>query len=248
LVLTPLALHEVLSTLTLAAQTATRAHSALDRVQEVVLADPIGSGDLPASPDPPARPRVSVRDASIGWPGGPTLLDDLTLEVGPGEAVAITGPSGVGKTTLAATILGLIPAKSGIVEVTGRIGYLAQDAHIFATSLAENVKIGNKDASAADVVDALTRAGLSLDPARVVGELGATLSGGEARRVALARLLVGQYQVFVLDEPTEHLDADTAAALLDDIWATASSTPMLVLTHDPEVIRRCHRVVRLTAD
>jgi thiol reductant ABC exporter CydC subunit len=247
LVLTPLALHEVLSTLTLAAQTATRAQTALDRVHEVVTAEPIGAGDLPGRPDPAVRPHVKVRDAGIGWPGAPALVEGLSFEVGPGESVAVTGPSGAGKTTLAATILGLIPPRAGLVEVQGRIGYLAQDAHIFATSLAENVRIGNKDATDDDVRESLARAGLALEPGRVVGELGATLSGGEARRVALARLLVGHYQVFVLDEPTEHLDAETAAALLDDIWATAAATPMLVVTHDPAVIRRCDREVRLPA-
>ena len=84
-----------------------------------------------------------------------------------------------------------------------------------------------------------------LDPGRVVGELGATLSGGEARRLALARLFVGDFQAVVLDEPSEQLDAVTAEALLDDVFATMTAVPLLVITHDPDVVARCDRVVAL---
>lgn len=246
LVLTPLALHEVLSTLTQAAQTYTRAKVALSRVEAELEAPPVGAGDLTtaAADQPAGEPGIAITDATIGWPGSPPLFD-LSLRVGRGERVALVGRSGVGKTTVAATVMGLIPAQAGEVAVTGRVGYLAQDAHIFATSLAENVKIGKKDATDEEVADALTRAGLDLGPDRVVGELGATLSGGEARRVALARLLVGDYAVWLLDEPTEHLDAETAAALLDDVWTAAGDAPMLVITHDPAVVTRCQRVIRL---
>ena len=79
----------------------------------------------------------------------------------------------------------------------------------------------------------------------MVGETGAKLSGGEARRVALARLLIGDYQVLILDEPTEHLDVLTASALMDDIWATTSEAAVLVISHDPSVLARCDRVVTL---
>ncbi len=184
-------------------------------------------------------------DVAIGWPGGPVLHEGLTLRVEPGQSVAVVGPSGAGKTTLAATVLGLIPPRSGRVEVTGRVGYLAQDAHIFATSISENVRIGNRDADAAGVRRALDRAGLPLDAARVVGEEGATLSGGEARRLALSRLFAGEYQAVVLDEPSEHLDAVTAEALLDDIFVSMAGVPLLVITHDPDVVARCDRIVEL---
>lgn len=245
LVLTPLALHEALSTLIQAAQTHTRAKAALARVEAVLDAEPVGAGDLPALADPVEEPGVNLRSLSVGWPGQPPVVEGLDLTLARGERVALVGPSGVGKTTVAATVLGLIPAVGGEAEVRGRVGYLAQDAHIFTTSIAENVKIGNRDASAADVRAALDRAGLKLPSDRLVGETGAQLSGGEARRVALARLLVGEFQVMILDEPTEHLDTLTATALMDDIWQTTSDSAVLVITHDPAVITRCDRVVTL---
>ena len=244
LVLTPLALHEVLSTLTQAAQSATRSLASLRRVREVLDAPPVGVGDRDLPP-PVAPGALVLTGLAIGWPGAPTLIEGIDLTIAPGEAVAVVGPSGSGKTTLAATILGQIPPKAGTVEVVGRVGYLAQDAHIFATSVAENVRIGNRDADDADVRKALDRAGLPLPLDRVVGEHAGTLSGGEARRLALARLFVGDFQAVVLDEPSEHLDALTAEALLDDLFGSFTGVPLLVVTHDPDVIARCDRTVEL---
>ncbi|HEY3406848.1 MAG TPA: thiol reductant ABC exporter subunit CydC [Propionicimonas sp.] len=244
-VLTPLALHEALSTLIASAQTRTRARAALQRVSEVLDAEPVGAGDLADPGAPVAEPSLEVRDLAVGWPGSPEIVAGLTFSVRAGEKVAIVGPSGIGKTTVAATVLGLIPARRGEVVTHGRIGYLAQDAHIFTTTVTENVRIGNRDATDADVTVALARAGLDLDPQRPVGEGGESLSGGEARRVALSRLLVGDYQVMILDEPTEHLDAATATALIDDIWAGSDDRPVVVITHDAALVARCDRLVTL---
>ncbi len=247
LVLVPIALHEVLSTLTQAAQTLTRAQSALGRVAQVLDAPAIGRGDR-ATVAPADEPVLGLSDAAVGWPGEEAVLTGIDLEVRPGERVALVGPSGVGKTTIAATLMGLIPPLAGEARVDGTIGYLAQDAHIFNTSIEENVKIGNRDATAADLDAALARAGLgALGPSRIVGEEGSMLSGGEARRVALARVLIGHHQSWILDEPTEHLDAQTAEALMADIWAASEGDPVLVITHDPRVIERCDRVIRLAA-
>ena len=243
LALTPLALHESLAGLSQAAQSLTRARAGLDRVRTVLTAPPVGRGDAPAQVSDTAR--LTATGLSIGWPGRAPVAAPIDLDLAPGQAVAVVGPSGAGKTTLAATLLGLIPPLAGRLDRLGRIGYLAQDAHIFATSIAENVRIGNKDATDQQVQAALAGAGLALPADRVVAERGATLSGGEARRLALARLLAGRYDLLVLDEPTEHLDPETAVALIDDIWAGLGTRPVLVLTHDPEVVARCHQVVRL---
>ena len=245
LVLTPLALHEVLTTLTQAAQSGTRAAASLRRVRQVLDAEPVGVGDRELPPPGVAPGPLVLDNLAIGWPGDPVLIDRLDLTVLPGESVAVVGPSGSGKTTLAATILGLIPPREGGVTVTGRVGYLAQDAHIFATSITQNVRIGDRDAGPDEVRRALSRAGLALPPERVIGEQGGTLSGGEARRLALSRLFAGDYQAVVLDEPSEHLDALTAEALLDDVFSSMASVPLLVFTHDPDLVARCDRVVEL---
>lgn len=243
LVLTPLALHEVFATFTQSAQILTRSHAALGRLSAVLEEPPVGRGDVPQQAN--GVEGLVVDDLTIGWPGHPEVLRGLTLSVAPGERVAVVGESGIGKTTLAATVMGMIPPLAGRVAAAGRIGYLAQDAHIFATSIAENVRIGNKDATDAEVLDALERAGLDLAPDRVVGESGRTLSGGEAQRLALSRLLVGERDLWILDEPTEHLDHETATALMRDLWVASAGAAVLVITHDSDVMDACDRVIRL---
>jgi len=250
LALVPLALHETFGDLTKAAQTMTHASASLRRVVELLTAKPVGVGDRVVGDEPPASGSVlGIEDLAIGWPDEPVIVAGIDVSLEPGQTVAVTAPSGVGKTTLAATILGLIPPRGGRLDVTPSVGYLAQDAHVFATTVAENVRIGNPHATDAEVATALELAGLAhLDPERVIGEDGTTLSGGEARRVALARLLVVSPRpaCTILDEPTEHLDAETAAKLMDDIWATTlPAGALLVLTHDPGLVARCDREVKL---
>lgn len=244
LVLTPLALHEVLNTFTQAAQTWTRSRAALQRVAETLDAPDVGSGD--AVPADASGEGLVLDDVTIGWPGAPALFSGLDLRVRPGERVALVGPSGVGKTTVAATVMGLVPPVAGRIARGGRVGYLAQDAHVFATSVAENVRIGNKDATPQQVSAALTRAGLDdLDPDRVLGEGGTGLSGGERRRLAFARVVADERDLLILDEPTEHLDHETAERLVNDIFAATSGQAVLVLTHDAAVVGRCDRVHEL---
>lgn len=247
LALVPLALHEVYADFTKSAQTLTRSRAALARVLDVLRAEPVGSGDRVPGEES-AMSELVLHEVSVGWPDGSVLLAGVDLTVGPGQSVALVGPSGLGKTTLAATIMGLIPARAGQLSVPGRVGYLAQNAHIFATTLAENVRIGNKDATDDQVLEAMHQAGLQLDPQREVGEQGATLSGGEAQRVALARLLVAgeRPSLVILDEPTEHLDRETADALLDDLFSSLSDSALLVITHDQDLMARCARVIDLT--
>ena len=249
LVLTPLALHEVLSTLPAAALAWRRSRVALGRVREVLIAPTVGSPDHLISGDGAAggAPGIAVTGLSAGWPGHDPAVVGLDLRVTAGEKVALVGPSGVGKTTVAATALGLLPPLTGRAAVTGRVGYLAQDAYLFDSTVAENVRIGRREATDAEIADALTRARVAMPMDRLVGVHGTAVSGGEARRIALARLLVGDANVLILDEPTEHLDAPTATALIDDLWATAeaSRAAVLVITHDPALAARCDRVVAL---
>ena len=242
LVLTPLSLHEVFSTFAQAAQTWTRARVALGRVNAILDAPPVGHGDVEVRPADEV-PTLHLEDLTIGWPGHPPVASGLDLDLIPGQAVGVMGPSGVGKTTLAATIMGLIPPVSGELETTGRIGYLAQDTHIFTTTIAENVRIGNKDATDDEVRQALAEAGLDMDLDRETGEMGVGLSGGEARRLALSRLFVGDYRLLILDEPTEHLDRDTADALMDEVFDGVARRPVVVISHDESVAARCDRVL-----
>jgi ABC-type transport system involved in cytochrome bd biosynthesis fused ATPase/permease subunit len=189
-------------------------------------------------------------ELAVGWPDGPVLAAGLNLRLRPGERVALIGPSGIGKSTVAATIMGAPAPRSGRVSVEGRIGYLAQEAYVFDSTVAENVRIGGPEADDDQVRRSLRAVGLEFPLDRMVGEYGRSVSGGEARRLALARLdldrrLHGDHAVLVLDEPTEHLDRQTADQILDLVFGMQGDSAVLVITHDPAVMARCDRIVDL---
>ncbi|GAA3609436.1 thiol reductant ABC exporter subunit CydC [Microlunatus ginsengisoli] len=276
LVLTPLALHEVLGTLPAAALALGRSQTALRRVREILDAPVVGTPERAESArtesagtesagtesagtesagtgsdrtgsDRMGRAGDGLRLSGLaaGWPGSRPVTAGLDLSVAPGERVALVGPSGVGKTTVAATILGLLPPMDGSVQLAGSVGYLAQDAYLFDTTVAENVRIGKRDATDAEIAAALRAARLDLAPDRLVGLHGAEVSGGEARRIALARLLVRSDDVLILDEPTEHLDGPTAAALLTDLWDLSRDAAVVMITHDLDLAADCDRTYDL---
>ncbi|MET1007939.1 MAG: thiol reductant ABC exporter subunit CydC, partial [Propionibacteriaceae bacterium] len=255
LALTPLALHEVVASLPSAAQARTRVMVAQERIDGLlaeggwVSEQPLTDRSCETAEEWPAVTEhdgaIEVTGLTAGWPGGAPVVEGLDLCVRRGERVALTGASGSGKTTVAATLLGLIPPLAGVVEVTGEVDYLAQEAHLFDTTVAENLRIGMRDADGDRILQALSRVRLDLDPERLVGEHGGAVSGGEARRIALARLLLRDSPVMIVDEPTEHLDRPTADALIDDLFAATADRAVLVITHDPALMARCDRIVSL---
>lgn len=127
-------------------------------------ADPVAAGDVTAPEDP--APGLEFKDVSIGWPGSGVVRANQNFHVNPGERVALVGASGTGKTTVAATAMGFIPPLAGRLRRANTVSYLAQDAHIFTTSVAENVRLGNKDATDQQVALALMGAGLEMSADR----------------------------------------------------------------------------------
>lgn len=228
---------------------------------------------LAALPDPvidPERPEplgegfdLEVDELVAGWTGG--AVGPVSFAVPERGRLAVTGASGVGKSTLAYTLLRLLPGFSGEVRLGGvptdrlaaadvrtRIGYLGQDDAVFDTSIRENLRIADPHATDEQLRVALDAAGLlraveamphGLDTA--VGEHGGRLSGGERQRLSLARLLLGQHPILVLDEPTEHLDTETAEALLDDVLGLTDRS-IIVITHAASVLDRFDEVVHLS--
>ncbi|MGW7435901.1 thiol reductant ABC exporter subunit CydD [Streptomyces sp. NPDC054849] len=251
-VLTPLAAFEAVSGLPLAVQYRERVRRSAERVYEVIdapvpVAEPEQPAVAPASPFPlrltglSARHPGQERDALRGL--------DLTLDAG--RRIAVVGPSGSGKTTLAQVLLRFLDPGAGTYTLGGTdarmldgddvralVGLCAQDAHIFDSSVRENLRLARPGAGEGQLRDALAAArllewadGLPDGMDTLVGEHGERISGGQHQRLALARALLADFPVLVLDEPAEHLDLATADALTADLLAATEGRTTVLITH-----------------
>ncbi len=253
-VLTPLAVFEASAVLPGAAVALLRSREAARRVVELVdRARPAAAvSPTPVTASRPDAPPLEAHRLAAGWPDGPALVRGLDLELTPGRSVAVVGPSGVGKTTLLLTLAGLLPPKSGEVlaggqapdrldraDAAARVALTTEDAHVFDTTVIENLRVARGDVSPEQAGAACLAAGLDgwlaglpsgLDTR--IGSDGASVSGGERRRLLVARALLAPAPVLLLDEPTEHLDAGgrtLLTGLLDG--SLAGGRAVLVVTH-----------------
>ncbi len=248
--LLPLALFDVINTVPAAAIARERVRGSAMRIERITEAtEPTYSATPAVATEGFASLRL--RGVSARWPGADfDALIDVDLDLSPGCRVLIMGPSGSGKSTLAAVIMGFLPYQGlaqlngveirdlGSDQVTERIGLMSQHAHVFDTSIEENVRLGRIDAGADDIWDVLDRAQLSAWVRTLpegiesrVGAFGARMSGGERQRLALARLLLANRPTLVLDEPTEHLDRQTAADVESTIAAQTAGTASILISH-----------------
>lgn len=215
-----------------------------------------------------SAPALSLQDAAARWPGmDHPVFAHLNMDARAGSWTAVTGPSGSGKSTVLATVLGFLPLESGRVMASGEVlegeqlrGYAAwcpQAAHIFESTLEGNLLLARDRSdrpSEEELVEVLRRVGLGewFDALpqglrTPVGAGGSFLSGGQRQRLAVARALLVNSPVLLLDEPTAHLDAESARALMADLDAAtrSSSVATVLVSHRPEDIARCDEVVRL---
>ena len=214
------------------------------------------------------EPALSLQDAAARWPGmDHPVFTHLNMDARAGSWTAVTGPSGSGKSTVLATVLGFLPLESGRVLASGEVlegeqlrGYAAwcpQAAHIFESTLEGNLMLARDRSdrpSEEELIEVLRRVGLGewFDALpqglrTPVGAGGSFLSGGQRQRLAVARALLVNSPVLLLDEPTAHLDAESARALMADLDAAtrSSSVATVLVSHRPEDIARCDEVVRL---
>jgi ATP-binding cassette, subfamily C, bacterial CydD len=192
-------------------------------------------------------PRVTLAGICVRH-GAAAVLDSVDAVVPPGTSVTVRGRSGAGKSTLLAVVAGLIQPASGLVQIDGRrpqpgaASWIGQQTVILPGTLADNLRLGNADASPTALLDAAERAGLGTLLARLptgldapIGERGWGVSTGEAQRVAIARALLRDAGLWLLDEPTAHLDAESEAELVDTLAEAVRGRTVLIATHSPTV-------------
>jgi thiol reductant ABC exporter CydC subunit len=236
------------------------------RLLELMEREPAVTDPTEPAPPPPSPPVLALENVSARYaPEEDPVLDSFSLRLEPGRRIALVGESGAGKTTVVNLVLRFLDPEHGSVTLGGRdlrelsqadvrhaVAVAGQDSHLFSSSIRENVLLGRPEASDAELKDALRRAGLE-DLVEelpdgwntLVGEQGKELSGGQRQRITLARALLADAPILVLDEPTAHLDSATAERLLGDILEAADGRSVLLITHRPEGLDLVDEIVVL---
>ena len=201
-------------------------------------------------------PGIRFRQVTVAYDGAAPVLERFDLDIRPGQIVAIAGASGAGKTTLLNLLLGLVPVSEGWIEIDGApsptdgglaglAAWAGQAPVIVPGTVSDNIRLAWREATTRQVMRAASAAGLSGDLDRGLDERGGGLSGGERRRLGLARALLKPASVLLLDEPTANLDPASEAAMLEVIRKAAVGRTTLIATHSTAVMALADRVVRL---
>ncbi|ATG54624.1 thiol reductant ABC exporter subunit CydC [Brachybacterium ginsengisoli] len=268
LLLLPLSSFEAATALPAAASQLARSRAAAERLADLVGPRLPRTAGIGRGPGPGVLSAVGL---TAGWTSDAPRVGGLDLDLPPGSRLAVVGPSGSGKSTLLATLAGLLDPLAGRVELDGQdladldpaavraaVTMFAEDSHVFATTVRENLKVVRGGLGDAEIEAALDAVGLSdwvaalpLGLDTLLGPDGTTVSGGERRRLLLARAVVRGGPVLLLDEPTEHLDTARGDALLEALLTPAgsalvpASSTVVVVTHRVEAIPAGTPILRL---
>lgn len=235
----------------------------LDAVQAIFAARPLPEPD---QPQPPRDGSIELRAVSMAYaPDQDDALHDVSLRIEPGSMTALIGASGSGKTTLVRLIARFFDAREGCVlvggvdvrhmsdsQLAGQISQIFQDCYLFQGSIADNIRIGKPTANADEILEAAQQAGLGELVGRLpqgldtpVGEGGARLSGGERQRIAIARALIKEAAILLVDEATAALDAENQHVIARTLARLRGQRTLVVIAHQLSTVSMADRIVVL---
>ena len=239
------------------------ARGPLDAARDIFAVRPLPEAHKPQAPHDGA---VELRNVHFRYAQDqPDVLTDINLQIAPGSMTALIGASGSGKTTLVRLIARFFDASAGAVlvggvdvrhvsseQLAGQISQIFQDSYLFQGSIADNIRIGKPGATDAEVLEAARQAGVAEIIARLpqgldtpVGEGGARLSGGERQRIAIARALVKDAPILLVDEATAALDAENQAAIAEALARLRGKRTLIVIAHQLSTVAMADRIVVL---
>ena len=237
----------------------------LNRFVEIMRMEPTVQ-DQPDAPDlTNVQGAIRVENVSFAYDGALDVLHDVSVDIAPGETVAIVGPSGGGKTTLCQLIPRFYDVSSGTIRIDGKdirdvtqrsihqnIGIVQQDVFLFADTIFENIRYGKPDATEEEVIEAAKKAEIYEDIMAMpngfgtyVGERGTLLSGGQKQRVAIARIFLKNPPILILDEATSALDSVTEAKIQRAFDTLAQGRTTLIIAHRLSTIRSAQRILSI---
>jgi ATP-binding cassette subfamily C protein CydC len=265
LVLLVMAAFEAVAPLPLAWQSWGETRSAARRLMEIVDAEPAVT-DPPREAPPPTRFDIRFDHVGLRYPGASEpALSDIDLTIPEGGRLAVVGPSGAGKTSLVHLLLRFWPYSAGEIRIGGQpidryrgetvrrwCSVVGQHAHLFNATIAENLRLACPEADDERLIEAARAAGIHDEIRRMpdgydtaVGEAATRLSGGQIRRIAIARALLKDAPILILDEPTEGLDRGSEQAVIAALYRAMAGRTVLMITHRPALLALADRVARL---
>jgi thiol reductant ABC exporter CydC subunit len=248
LALLPLALFEILGTLPAAAVSWRNMSVVAQQIEDLdnIEAFPVETLN--------SVDGIEVRDLKTQWPNSDSVaLVDVCFTMAQNSHVAVVGPSGSGKSTLAYCLMGYLPF-TGHIEISDSKTLLAQQSYVFDTTIRNNIQIGGGEMSDEEILRVLKRADLvkwlDSQPNGIDTELGSfgnRMSGGERHRLSFARLIAAGSDLVILDEPTEHLDFETAEKIERDIWNSTQGVTTIMITHRLTAAQQCDQIIEFDA-